>query len=103
MALKIETPTPVTAVVIDGVTFTDLVADRRLLLTKDDRIAEEHSMDGVKLLAGVGGVIVAAEVVRLKLSMVGGKIEQEGTKTAAGSEPEPWPGAPHPDMPPSVP
>jgi hypothetical protein len=70
---------------------TGLVADRRLLLTRDRlRVVEVGSSEAAELLAPAGTVIPQNEVARLRLAVVDGRIVQQPPADAA-VEPEPPP------------
>ena len=67
-----------------------LIADRRLLLTADKlRVVDEDDTSGAFLLAAVGIVIPTAEVKRLGLSLVGGRVVQAGTEPEVKEQPKP--------------
>jgi len=65
-----------------------LIADRRLLLAADrETLVESNDPNGAYLLACEGGEIPAPDVVRLGLSVQGGRVVQRGeVKEAEKSE-----------------
>lgn len=80
MALTIKKGTPA---------MSDLVADRRLYETADRlRIVEDGSHEAAFLLAPAETTIAAADVARLGLRMVDGRIVQGTEDTPPGPQPE---------------
>lgn len=79
-----------------------LVADRRLYVSADGRLAEEGSVQAAILIAaGPGDQIAASRAKELNLSVVDGKVVQDVPEPAPEPAPEPVkePDEPVPDNP----
>lgn len=62
-----------------------MVADRNLYLDKSgDKLAREDSVESASLLVGRGKEIDPADVARLRLQVVDGRVEQKGEAQADG-------------------
>jgi hypothetical protein len=69
-----------------------LIADRRLCLTRDDRLVEDGALDAVMLLAGEGGLIPGDVVTHLGLELIDGRVVQHSSEPAI-AEPKSKPAA----------